>query len=143
MDIGDVLIWEATNGLLLISHSDRSCRAGALVSWTARVQREGLALSVWSFAQGSFLAAVVAQIRGAFAAGRARWPRYRVLRLTLWPRMVRGRCTSHHSGHFAYCAEMAAMKVHKYAAQKKKPFTDDYLRRLDSGFHRRTDDTAD
>jgi len=143
MNLGDYLIWEATNGPLLIRvviglvMLARRLRGQPVFS-----ERDWL-FSLWSFTEKSFVAAVGAEIRGALASADGRWPRYRVLRLTLWPRMVRGRCTSHHSGHFAYCAEMAGMKVHKYAAQKKKPFTDDYLRRLDSGFHRRTDDTAD
>jgi len=120
MNLGDYLIWEATNGPLLIRVViGLVMLARRLRRQPAFTERDWL-FSLWSFTEKSFLAAVGAEIRGALASADGRWPRYRVLRLTLWPRMVRGRCTSHHSGHFAYCAEMAAMKVHKYAAQKKE-----------------------
>src|SRR5207249_3338150 len=38
--------------------TDCSCDACAPISWTACVQREGLALSVWPSTQGSFLTAL-------------------------------------------------------------------------------------
>src|SRR5438094_10450889 len=68
-----------------------------------------LALSVWTFAEGSFLGAFGSEICGAFVTGDCYWPRHLVLRLALWPRMVCGSRAPHHRGNFADSAEVVAM----------------------------------
>ena len=108
MSLGDYLTNLGSNErVAAYSRRNRSCHAGALVSWTPTVHRARLALSLWPLAQGSFL--VVAQIRGAFAAGRARWPRHLVLRVALRVRMVRRSGSSHHRRNIAHSAEMVTL----------------------------------
>jgi len=118
MSLGDYLTNLGSNErVAAYSRRNRSCHAGALVSWTPTVHRARLALSLWPLAQGSFL--VVAQIRGAFAAGRARWPRYLLLRSALRARMVRGRCAHCDHGHLADCGEMVAVSSYWFRVTMK------------------------
>src|SRR5438132_52 len=86
--------------------TDCSCDACAPISWTACVQREGLALSVWPSTQGSFLTALGAEVRGALVGcGDGEFRDYSLhLTLRCW---IVCRCSgSHHRGHFADCAEV-------------------------------------
>ena len=91
--------------------TDCSCDACAPISWTACVQREGLALSVWPFAQGSLLAAPIAPICDDVGLRGGRWPRDILLRVAVWVRMVRRRGSSHHRGPPVCYTEVATLRA--------------------------------
>ena len=91
--------------------TDCSCDACAPISWTACVQREGLALSVWQFAQGGILAAPLAPIYSDARSRDGRWPRDILLRVAVWVRMVCGCGSYHHRKPPVCCTEVATLRA--------------------------------
>ena len=69
MNIGEILIWESTNALLLIPVVIGLVMLSAMDTRAARFHGKGLALSVRPSAGESSLASPVAKIRGAMGRG--------------------------------------------------------------------------
>ena len=75
MNIGEILIWESTNALLLIPIV---IGLVVLIRWIRgkpSFHRSGLALSLRTSSGEDFFTSLVAQICGAMGRGRAYWLR--------------------------------------------------------------------
>ena len=108
MNLGDVLIWEATNGLLLIPV------VIGLVMLARRLRRQPMLLSVIGYFSSATLARKSSRRPSCSGFGDAhprgdRWPRSILLRVAVWVRMVRRRGSSHHRRNIAHSAEMVTL----------------------------------
>ena len=70
MNIGEILIWESTNALLLIPVVIGLAMLSAVATRAARFHGTGLVVSDWPSAGESPLASPVAKIRGVMGRGR-------------------------------------------------------------------------
>jgi hypothetical protein len=111
MNIAEILIWEATNFLLLIS----------LVIGLVMVKRwfqgrpvftdRDLALPIWPATGESFLAEAVAQIRHSVVGRRGNLLCGLILSLTVRPNMVHCRAALAHLGNLLHYTEMVALRT--------------------------------
>jgi hypothetical protein len=75
MNIGEILIWESTNALLLIPIVIGLVMLNTVDARKASFHRSGLALSLRTSSGEDFFTSLVAQICGAMGRGRAYWLR--------------------------------------------------------------------